>query len=299
MVDSPAMTDTPRLSLAALDPRIKQAESALRSETADGQLMVRREEGAALDHCHRLLGLIRVVLVEKASMLPNRGWCVVVAALHAKMLSTLRAAHTVAAAGHAREVQILVRSGLEALIIASFIAKEDSARRARRWAQFADVEKARFLKKKPDRALSDPKDRAARRRLYARARRAKRHFPRTFWASGLGRNNVRDLAGDVGLLWHYDMLYWWGSQGTHSTAIGLEEYLGVGVDGSPRFKLGLSTTGLRIDLIVCSELLIRGLMLMNDVCKLGVEGLLPELVAAHETLETPNPGESVRSPKPI
>jgi hypothetical protein len=48
------------------------------------------------------------------------------------------------------EVDIPVRSALEALITALFIAQKQSTRRARRWAQYADFLKARFLKKYPD-----------------------------------------------------------------------------------------------------------------------------------------------------
>jgi hypothetical protein len=102
----------------------------------------------------------------------------------------------------------------------------------------------------------------------------------------------------VGLLWHYDIVYWLTSQGTHASAIALEEYLDVAPDGSPVFKLGLSAKGLRGDLTVCCELLVRGLMLMNDVCKFDMEDVLVGLAKEHATLIEPLGGDgTVRSPE--
>jgi len=70
-------------------------------------------------------------------------------ALLVKAIATVRAAVTVGAAGHAREMGVMVRSALESLINAAFIAKTDSEVRARRWADYGFIIKVRVLKKQP------------------------------------------------------------------------------------------------------------------------------------------------------
>ena len=173
------------------------------------------------------------------------------------MVSALRGALTLAMTGHGREVPILIRLALEALITLLFIAKEDSALRARRWVQFAHVAKRKLMKKHPH-LFRGPKHRNARRRITSRARRVEKYFPNdNFWASGLHCGSLRDIAKKVGMLWHYDSVYWAGSQPTHASAIAVEEHIGVGSDGTPVFKIGLSGVGVRREIAVYCDLLIR------------------------------------------
>jgi Family of unknown function (DUF5677) len=81
-----------------------------------------------------------------------------------------------AAAGHGREVPIVVRSALETLIIALFIAKKDSVRRAKIWGQHAELQKARILRKYPN-LSSTPEHKKVRAKILAHAGRLKKLFP--------------------------------------------------------------------------------------------------------------------------
>lgn len=270
------------LDLATLAGKIEQADHALQQEAVEGACLVQEYEKSALLFCRRLIAIVRVVLDEKKSDLPDTGWRVVVVSLLAKMISTVRTAHTVAAAGHAREVSIVVRSALESLITAMFIAKQDSGRRAKRWVQHSVVLRARFLKKYPD-LSSKPEHKKAGKKILAQASRLEKLFPNPqFWASGLKKGSLRDLAKDVEMLWYYDFVYWSGSQGTHASPIAVENYLGLAADGKPSFKMGLSVEHLRGELAVCCDLLVRGLQLLNQLCQLDLDKLFSELVAEYK-----------------
>ena len=184
------------LSLAQLSEKIQHASVSFERENHTSVGHIRKCEGSALAFSDRLQAVIRVVLDEKRGLLPSRGWRAVVVSLIARTTVTLRAAHTLAAAGHAREVPVVVRSALESLITATFIMKRDDARRAKRWAQYAVFLRGRFLERYPD-VSSKAEHVVARGRILAQARRIARNFPNPhFWASGLGRGSLRHLATD-------------------------------------------------------------------------------------------------------
>jgi len=210
------------IDLASLAGKIEEAERALRQEEVEAARLAEAREKSTLDFCRRLIAILRVVFDEKDDALPDDGWRVVVLSLLAKMIATVRAAHTLAVAGHGREVSILVRSALESLITAKFIASKDSKRRAKRWAQHAIVIKARLLRKQPDLSTKPEEKKAAARILaYAKRLEKRRAYPNPlFWASGLKKGSVRNLAEEVGMLWYYDVVYWSGSQGTHASPRG-------------------------------------------------------------------------------
>lgn len=271
------------IDITTLANKIQQASEALQAESTDALRVVREHEEPALAFCHRLLATMRVILDERKSSLPDSGWRVIVVSLITKSMSTVRAAHALAAGGYAREVEILVRSALEALITAMYIAKSDSHRRARRWAQYGVVLRADFLKKHGN-ISEGSEDKATRQKILAQARRLRKHFPNPrFWAAGLGRGSLRHLAEDVGMLWYYEMVYWLGSQGTHGSAVAIENYVGVSTDGTPQYKMGLSADGLHGDLAVCCDVLLRDLALLSDVCELGLNKISTELIAEYKT----------------
>jgi len=263
--------------------RIEEADCVLQQEEAEVARAVQEHEKSALLFCRRLIAIVRVVLDEKKTSIPDTGWHGIILSILTKVIATVRAAHALGAAGHAREVSILVRSALESLITAMFIAKEDSSLRAKRWRQFADVQRAALLKKKPDPSLAAPEYKAERRRILARARRLKKHFPsKSFWAAGLKKGSLRDLVEDVGLLWYYEIVYWSGSLGTHGSAIAVASYVGTASDGTPVFKTGLSVQDLRAELAVCCDLLVRSLVMLNRLYKLGLDKLFGELVSEYK-----------------
>jgi hypothetical protein len=272
------------MDLASLSEKIKKASDDLLGEATEARRVVEQQEQATLNFCTRLLAITRVVLDEKKALLPNRGWRVIVVSLAAKVISTVRASLTLAAAGHGHEVDIPVRSALEALITALFIAQKHSTRRATRWAQYAVFLRGRFLEKYPD-LSQKPEHLKARAKILRHAGKLKKLFPKPgFWASGLHKGSLRDLAEDVGMGWYYDMPYWSGSQSTHGSAIAVDRHLDIGADGLPNYKVGLSARRLRGELAVCCDLLVRALALLNDVCKLDQDKLCADLVPEYKVV---------------
>jgi uncharacterized protein DUF5677 len=269
------------IDLPSLSDKIKKASEDFQRETTEARHIIGQQEQATLNLCARLLAVLRVVLDEKKASLPNRGWRVVVVSLAAKVMSTVRASLTLAEAGHAHEVDIPVRSALETLITAVFIAQKHSSQRAKRWAQYAVFLRGRFLKKYPD-LSKKPEHLKARAKILRHAARLKKLYPNPgFWASGLHKGGLRDLAEDVGMGWYYDMPYWSGSQSTHGGPIAVERYLEVDADGKPVYKAGLSIRHLHGELAVCCDLLVRTLALLNDVCKLELDKVCADLVSEY------------------
>jgi hypothetical protein len=242
------------------------------------------DELSSLRLCHRLLAVIRAVYDKKMGSLPSSGWRFIAASLIVKTMSSVRAAYSLGASGHAAEVPIVVRSALESFITAMFIMKEDSARRAKRWVQYGVVMRAKVLKKNrkyPELSAVPKRDRG---KILAQARRFKRYFPReAFWASGLHRGSLRDLAEDVEMLWYYDFVYWLGSQGTHASAIAVEQLVGASSPGVATYQMALSVDGLRGQLAACCDLLIRCLAALNALCGLQLSDLDVELLREYKT----------------
>jgi uncharacterized protein DUF5677 len=273
-----------KMDLATLSEKITKATDGFQREATEARRIVGQRQQETLKFCARLLAVLRVVLDEKKASLPNRGWRVIVVSLAAKVMSTVRASLTLAEAAHGHEVDIPVRSALEALITALFIAQKQSKRRAKRWAQYADFLRARLLKKYPDLSKT-PEHLKARPGILRRGGRLKRLFPNPgFWASGLHKGGLRDLAEDVGMGWYYDMPYWSGSQSTHGSAIAVDRHLDIDAHGTPRYNIGLSGRRLRGELAVCCDLLVRTLGLLNDVCKLELQQVMDELVPEYKAV---------------
>jgi hypothetical protein len=84
--------------------------------------------------------------------------------------------------------------------------------------------------------------------------------------------------------WYYDMPYWSGSQSTHGSAIAVDRHLGIGEDGTPNYKVGLSARRLHGELAVCCDLLVRTLDLVNDVCKLQLDKVIKDLVPEYKAV---------------
>lgn len=279
--------------------RIEEAAEALQKEAVEGAQAAEDQEAAALSLAKRLIAVLRVVLEETKAAYPDHGWPVIVAALLVKSVATVRAAITVGAAGHAREMAVLVRSALESLINAAFIAKEDSELRAKRWAEYGVVIKAKVLKKLPELSAAGTAEQAEQsERIIAEAKRLERKYPNaSFWASGLSKGSLRDLAVDVGLEWYYDTVYWSGSQATHGSAVSVESYVGLAADETPIYNIGLSTHHLRGEVAVCCDILVRTLELYGEVLKLDVDKFIFELKGEYRTAfgeepVKPNPHEA-------
>ena len=281
------------MDIAKLSDKINKASSDFEREAAEARRIVGEQERVPLDFCARLLAILRVVLDENKASLPSQGWRVIVVSLAAKVMSTVRAALTLAEAGHGNEVDIPIRSALEALITALFITQKQSAKRATRWAQYAIFLKGRLLKKYPD-LSKKPEHLKAQAKILRHAGRLKKLFPNPgFWASGLRKGGLRDLAQEVGMGWYYDMPYWSGSQSTHGSAIAVECHVDVGADGTPKYKAGLSTRWLRGDLAVCCDLLVRTLGLLNDVCELQLDKVCADLVLEYKVAFGHGPAEEL------
>ncbi len=107
------------LDLATLAGKIEEADRMLQQEAVEAARAINEREQDVLAFCRRLIAVLRVVLDEKRSGFPDQGWQAIVVSLLVKVIATVRAAHTVGAAGHAREIAVLVRSALETLITAN------------------------------------------------------------------------------------------------------------------------------------------------------------------------------------
>jgi hypothetical protein len=270
------------LDLSSLGPKIDQTGDALQLEASEAARVTEEQERATLALVRRLIAVVRVVLEEKKNAFPNDGWPVIVVSLLVKAIAIVRAAVSVGAAGHAREMGVLVRSALESFINAAFIAKDDSEIRAKRWVEHTVVIKAKLLKKEPH--LSKTAEHVkGRNQIMAQAKSLEKHFPNaSFWASGLSKGSLRDLAVDTGMEWYYNFVYWSGSQATHGSAISVESYVGLAADETPIYKLGLSIDHLRGELAVCCDILVRALVLLNEVLKLDLDKLMGELYAEYK-----------------
>ncbi len=288
----PARAEGPEpvmLDLAGLTGKIEEADRTLQQEAVEATRAVHEREKDVLAFCRRLIAIVRVVLDEKKSAFSDAGWQVIVMSLLVKVVATVRAAHTVGAAGHAREIAVLVRSALESLITALFIAKDDAETRAKRWTLHATIIKARLLKKEPG-ISKKPEHLKARDEIVAQAREVEALFPNpALWASGLGKGSLRDLAVEVDMAWYYDFVYWSGSQATHGSAVSVESYVGTAADGTPIFKLGLSVEHIRAEIAVCCDILVRALALLNAVLKLDLDQLFTEVTAEYKAIFSEDP----------
>lgn len=264
--------------------KIDAAKAVIDAEATEAAAMMRTHEGKTLDFCQRLLAITRVVLEEKRAAIPDKGWPVVAVSLFVQMLSVLRTALTAAAAGHGREVPIVTRPALEALITFLFIADRDQEVRARRWVDYTFVAKKALLAKHAD-LFAGPEHEAARRRVEEQAERVAPLFPGRFWASGLDCSDLRMMASKVDLLWHYDTIYWTGSQPTHATAIAVDEIIAVSLeDAGPVYKVGLSGKDVRRELVAYCEFIIRGLQRLDQLFNFGLDRLIEDLRAEYMSL---------------
>jgi len=80
------MGQAPRLDLAALADKIDEADRALQQEAAEATRLVHEHEKEALTFCRRLIAIMRIVLDEKKSAFPDKGWQVIVMALIVKVV---------------------------------------------------------------------------------------------------------------------------------------------------------------------------------------------------------------------
>ncbi len=282
------------LDVSSLRTKIDQAADALQREAFEAARVTEEQERATLSLARRLVAVVRVVLDEKKNTFPSHGWNVIVMSLLVKAIATVRAAVTVGAAGHAREMGVLVRSALESFLTAAFIAKDDSEVRAKRWVDHSTVIKAKLLKKHPHLSKA-PEHVKVRDQIMDQAKSLERHFPNaSFWASGLSKGGLRDLAVDVGMEWYYDFVYWSGSQATHGSPISVGGYVGLAADETPIYNLGLSVDYVRGELAVCCDILVRALVLLNEVLKLDLDKLTGQLTAEYKAAF----GDDLLEPEP-
>lgn len=265
-----------------LSSQIRAAADALSREASEAAKTAEEQHQPTLALARRLIAVVRAVLDETKSAAANRGWAVIVTALLVKSIATVRAAVTVGSAGHGREMGVMVRSALESLVNATFIAKEDSDARAKRWVEYGIFLRARLLRKQPNLSKTEEHQKA-RDIIIAQAAPLEPLFPNAgFWASGLGKGSLRDLAVDVHMEWYYDYVYWSGSQDTHGSAVSVEGYMGQSADGTPLYKLGLSSDHMHGELSVCCDILIRVLELFNRALQLGLDTVVEELVGEYK-----------------
>ena len=89
------------------------------------------------------------------------------------------------------------------------------------------------------------------------------------------------MARAVGLEWHHRAIYWSGSQPTHASAIGVDDYLTIGSNKQPIYRLGLSGRHTRAELAADSDSLIRGLIFLDEAFTLGLKPTYYRLIAEY------------------
>ena len=102
------------------------------------------------------------------------------------------------------------------------------------------------------------------------------------------------MAVDVGMEWYYDFVYWSGSQATHGSPISVGGYVGLAADETPIYNLGLSVDYVRGELAVCCDILVRALVLLNEVLKLDLDKLTGQLTAEYKAAF----GDDLLEPEP-
>jgi hypothetical protein len=98
------------------------------------------------------------------------------------------------------------------------------------------------------------------------------------------------MAGEVGLAWYYDFIYWFGSNQTHGNARSAQEYMEVSGHGVPKYKLGPTLTGALPTLTLIADFLIRGLDSLFTTFRIEDAGTIPALKKRYE--ETFGAGET-------
>ncbi len=256
--------------------KVRTARKAIAAETAEGVAMMRRHEGHVFRFAERLFAVVRVVLHENRDRVLDTGWPVIAMGIFVKMAGVLRGALPLAKAGHGRELPIMIRPALEALITLAYIVQKDSALRARRWVEFTFVARRKLLEQ--NRHLFDgPKNRNLRRRVRDRAKRVQAKFPTDrFWAAGLGCGSLRHMSLLVGMEWYYNTIYWTGSQPTHASAIAVDEHVAV-VDRKPVYQMSLSGKGVHREMAALCGLLMRGVIQLNETSTLNLDAIINDL----------------------
>lgn len=100
----------------------------------------------------------------------------------------------------------------------------------------------------------------------------------------LPKGRLRAMAGEVGLSWYYDFIYWYGSNHTHSNARSAQEYVDVGRDGAITYKYGPSARYIRVPVQLVTDFLIRGLDAMLKFYGIDGTDVLADLRGRHEAL---------------
>jgi hypothetical protein len=258
--------------------RVTDAEQRLFQEEQQAHTQILADIAVQFAFVSNLLATVRVLLDDRAARIPDTLCGVVAMSLYAKIFGTCRSVFQLCRVGGVRDAPSLTRSAVEALITLRFITQKDCEVRAGRWVQYSQIGKWKALRKLP--SLVD--NQAVRDLVRQRAEAVAHLYPRDhFWASGLGVSDLRRMAEVVNLLWHYDAIYWFGSQPTHATAIGVDEYFQVTEEKKPLYEMGLSARNVHSELAAASDVLIRGLMFIEATFDLGLRAALTELQRRH------------------
>jgi hypothetical protein len=219
------------------------------------------------------MATVRVTLEDHRERFPDTGCAVVALSLYAHIFGAARGAYQLCRHGSSREASILSRAAVEALITLRYITDKDCHERAKRWAMYSALSQGEVLKRMPHLVESEEVRETVRRRADA----VRAHFPGRFWAAGLGIGSLRHMATSVQMDWHYDAIYWMGSQATHSTAIGVDDRVRFTRAGQPAYAMGLSGRHVRPELAVACDVLIRGLMFLNQAFGAGMDEVVQRL----------------------
>lgn len=234
------------------------------------------------DFVLQVLGEIRSILDQYGPGIQETTCGTVALFLFTKIVRTCRPIRVLSMAGYGAEAEVLVRSGLEALINLLFITQTDCEERARLFIEFEHV----LAKQYSDRVDRWPKlflglELSQRRKdTVEQSERVKGNYPKKyFWAAKLIPNGgLKEMAKQVGdgLDLYYDFFYWLGSNQTHSNIRAANEYTELTELGL-KYKLGPDLKRSTGPLSMACDLMIRALECIINLFNIQEQGTINEL----------------------
>jgi len=210
----------------------------------------------------------------------------VAAFLFCKVIRTCRATRTLCSTGWGIEAELLLRSGLEALINLRYITQQDCEERATLYSEFDHMlahAYAQRVDKWPE--LFKEYDLQQRRQeISENFEKVKANYPiRDFWAGKLiGRGRLREMAQQVGLQWYYDFMYWSASNHIHANVRSAIEVMHLSTERKFTYNLGPSDVNTQHALLLTTDFLIQGYDCIVQFFKLPEEDTIKELIVGYD-----------------
>jgi len=257
------------------------------SEENEAKETISNANADQIEFLFKVLATIRLSLEKHVhAMRADKSISSAVAAfLFCKVVRTCRATRMLCSTGWGIEAELLLRSGLEALINLRYITQQDSEERAILYSEFDHMLAEAYAKRVeqwPD--LFKEYDLQQRRQeIKENFERVKANYPvRDFWAGKLIRGGrLREMAQQVELQWYYDFMYWFASNHVHANVRSALEVMRVTADEKFTYNLGPSNVNTQHALLLATDFLIQAYQCIVQFFKLPEEENIKDLIAGH------------------